>query len=108
MTITSASICSAADQLLGFVGFNAKTGQHLVRFSEDSFGKDVPDASILPCSEFVWAALPGGLMQLRRAHLQLLAEQNIDDRLNLSEPLRVYLKRVDLPEITAERRLLKA
>ena len=36
MSITSASICEAADQLQGFVGFNARTGQHIVRFSEDS------------------------------------------------------------------------
>ena len=40
MSITSASICEAADQLQGFVGFNARTGQHIVRFSEDSEGVD--------------------------------------------------------------------
>ena len=36
-------ICAAADQLQGFVGFNLKTGQHIVRFSEDSFGLDVAE-----------------------------------------------------------------
>ena len=41
MAITSAGICAAADQLQGFVGFNLKTGRHIVRFSEDSFGLDV-------------------------------------------------------------------
>ena len=33
MSITSAQICQAADQLQGFVGFNAKTEQYLLRFS---------------------------------------------------------------------------
>ncbi|QKE63930.1 DUF2025 family protein [Aquipseudomonas campi] len=106
MSITSASICAAADALQGFVGFNAKTGQHLVRFSEDSFGLDVPGESITPISEFVWVALPGGVMRLSRERLQLLAAQNIDDRLHLAEALHVYLRRSDLPEISAERRVL--
>lgn len=42
MTITSAQIRQAADQLHGFVGCNARTGQYLLRFSADSFGRDVP------------------------------------------------------------------
>ena len=50
MRITSELICQAADQLHGFVGLNRKTGQYIVRFSEDSFGMDVPDASITPAS----------------------------------------------------------
>jgi hypothetical protein len=47
-------------------------------------------------------------MNLDRARLQLLLEQNIDDRLNISEPLRVYMRRTDLPEISAERHRLNA
>jgi hypothetical protein len=91
MSITSASICAAADQLQGFVGFNAKTGRYIVR-----------------SCEFVWRAFDGELMNLDRARLKLLQEQNIDDRLNISEPLRIYLRRTDLPEISAERRRLNA
>ena len=34
-------------------------------------------------------------------------EQNIDDRLGIEEALRAYVRRDDLPEICAERRLLK-
>jgi hypothetical protein len=108
MSITSASICAAADQLQGFVGFNAKTGRYIVRFSEDSFGLDVLEQSITPTCEFVWRAFDGELMNLDRARLKLLQEQNIDDRLNISEPLRIYLRRTDLPEISAERRRLNA
>jgi hypothetical protein len=44
-------------------------------------------------------------MTLKRDLLALLLEQNIDDRLNITEPLRIYVRRVDLPEITAVRRL---
>ena len=106
MSITSASICAAADALSGFVGFNHKSGQHIVRFSEDSFGLDVDAASISPCSEFVWRRLEGDLMSLDRSRLGLLLQQNIDERLNITEPLRVYQRRQDLPEIQAERRLL--
>ena len=108
MSITSASICAAADQLQGFVGFNAKTGRYIVRFSEDSFGLDVLEQSITPTSEFVWRVFDGELMNLDRARLQLLLEQNIDDRLAISEPLRVYVRRSDMPEISAERRRLNA
>lgn len=106
MSITSASICAAADALQGFVGFNEKTGQHIVRFSEDSFGLDVPGESITPTCEFVWVPLPGGVMRLSRERLQLLVAQNIDDRLHLAEALHVYLRRSDLAEISAERRVL--
>ncbi|MGY4534344.1 hypothetical protein ACVW0Y_003483 [Pseudomonas sp. TE3786] len=107
MNITSASICAAADELKGFVGFNSKTGQHLVRFSEDSFGLDVVQSSITPTSEFVWVQVDGDLMTLSRDCLQLLLEQNIDDRLNLAPALHVYMRRRDLAEIRAERRLQK-
>ena len=62
MSITSATICAAADQLQGLVGYNAKTSQYIVRFSEDSFGKDVPDDRIVPACEFVWKPLLGNLM----------------------------------------------
>ena len=54
MRITSELICQAADALHGFVGLNRKTGQYIVRFSEDSFGMDVADDGIIPTSEFVW------------------------------------------------------
>ncbi|MDG9926955.1 MULTISPECIES: DUF2025 family protein [unclassified Pseudomonas] len=104
MSTTSSAICAAADALQGLVGFNAKSGAHIVRFSEDSFGLDVPEDTIQPCAEFVWQPLKGELMTLSRERLGLLLEQRIDDRLNISEPLRVYLRRSDLPEIIAERR----
>jgi hypothetical protein len=106
MSITSSSICAAADALTGFVGFNPRNGQHIVRFSEDAFGLDIDEASITPCSEFVWRRLEGDLMTLDRSRLALLLQQNIDERLNISEALRVYLRRRDLPQIQAERRLL--
>ncbi len=108
MSTTSISICAAADQLQGFVGFNAKTGRYIVRFSEDSFGLDVLEQSITPTCEFVWRSVEADLMHLDRARLQLLLEQNIDDRLNISEPLRVYMRRADLPQISAQRRRLNA
>ena len=73
--------------------------------SEDSFGKDVPDDRIVPACEFVWKPLLGNLMTLSRERLKLLIEQNVDDRLQISEPLRLYLRRQDLPEIQAERYL---
>lgn len=108
MSITSASICEAADQLQGFVGFNTRTGQHIVRFSEDSFGLDVPQDSITPNCEFVWCAGQDQLMTLKRERLQLLLDLRIDERLNIGEPLRVYMQRQDLAEITAERLLRHA
>lgn len=108
MSITSAAICEAADQLQGFVGFNAKTGQYLVRFSEDSFGLDIPEGSITPACEFVWQVRSDTLMTLKRERIQLLLDLRIDERLQISEPLRVYMRRQDLPEISAERRLLGA
>lgn len=106
MSITSTQICQAADQLQGFVGFNAKTGQYLLRFSEDSFGLDVPADSITPTSEYVWRDEGNGLMHLDRQRLAWLQVQRIDERVNLNEPLRIYLRRSDLPEIRAERRCL--
>lgn len=105
MAITSQDICSAADQLNGFVGYHAKRGSHIVRFSEDAFGMDVADDSITPCSEFVWRAESGQRMALCRERLALLLGQHVDERLNIAEPLRIYLQRSDLPEIVAERRL---
>src|SRR5690606_13490435 len=104
MSITSSANCAAADAVQGLVGFNTKSGQYIVRFSEDSFGLDVTEDSIQPCAEFVWQPLEGPLMRLSRDRLRLLLEQHIDERLNISEPLRVYLARSDLPEIIAERR----
>ena len=108
MSITSASICAAADQLLGFVGFNAKSGRYIVRFSEDAFGLDVLAQSITPTCEFVWRTFTGERMNLDRARLQLLLEQNIDERLNISEPLKVYVRRTELAEISAERKRINA
>lgn len=103
MTIKSADICAAVDQLKGLVGFNGKTQQYLVRFSEDSFGLDVSEASITPACEFVWCPLDGGLMSLKRERLQILLDQHVNDRLQISEPLLVYMRRQDLPEIVAQR-----
>jgi hypothetical protein len=105
MAITSLDICSAADQLKGFVGFHGKRGVHIVRFSEDAFGMDVADDSITPCSEFVWRPEQGQRMALCRERLALLMQQHVDERLNIAEPLRTYLRRNDLPEIVAERAL---
>jgi hypothetical protein len=107
MRITSELICQAADQLKGFVGLNRKTGQHIVRFSEDSFGMDVADDAIIPTSEFVWQAADGQAMTLKRELIQLLLDQNIDDRINITEPLRVYMRRADIPEISALRSLVQ-
>jgi hypothetical protein len=103
MTIQSADICAAVDQLKGLVGFNHKTQQYIVRFSEDSFGMDVTETSITPASEFVWCAEGGGVMTLKRQRLQILLDQHVPDRLQISEPLLVYMRRQDLPEIVAQR-----
>lgn len=103
MAITSADICSAADQLQGFVGFNQKTQQYIVRFSEDSFGMDINESSIEPTCEFVWRIESGEHMCLDRARIQLLLEQNIDQRLNIGQPLQLYMQRNDLAEIRALR-----
>ncbi|AXM96108.1 DUF2025 family protein [Pseudomonas plecoglossicida] len=105
MAITSQDICSAADQLKGFVGFHVKRGVHIVRFSEDAFGMDVADDSITPCNEFVWRPEQRQRMTLSRERLALLLKQHVDERLNIGEPLRIYLQRSDLPEIVAERAL---
>jgi hypothetical protein len=103
MTIKSTDICAAAEQLKGLVGFNRKTHQYIVRFSEDSFGMDVDEASIMPASEFVWRATEGEVMALKRERLQILLNQHVDDRLQISQPLRLYMQRHDLPEILAQR-----
>lgn len=103
MNITSADICLAADRLRGFVGYNGKSDKHIVRFSEDSFGMDVADASITPTSEFIWQPLGNQLMSLKRELIQLLLDQNVNDRLGITEPLLVYMRRQDLPEIQAQR-----
>ena len=107
MSITSTDICQAADRLEGFVGYHRKIQTYIVRFSEDSFGMDVDEHSITPVREFVWSAADGTQMTLDRERLQMLVNQNIDSRLGISEPLRIYLRRHDLPPIRAER-LLKA
>ena len=107
MRITSQLICQAADDLKGFVGLNRRTGQYIVRFSEDSFGMDVADDGIIPCSEFVWAPTTEQTMTLKRELIQLLLDQNIDDRINITEPLRVYMSKREVPEIEAVRCLVK-
>ena len=104
MRITSQLICQAADLLNGFVGFNRKTARHIVRFSEDSFGMDVADDSITPTHEFVWQSGEADTMTLKRELIQLLLDQHVDDRLNITEPLRIYMQRQDVPEISAVRR----
>jgi hypothetical protein len=103
MTIKSADICAAVEQLKGLVGFNRKTQQYIVRFSEDSFGMDIDEASITTASEFVWRAVEGEVMALKRERLQILLDQHVDDRLQISPPLRLYMQRQDLPEIVAQR-----
>ncbi|MFJ4142310.1 DUF2025 family protein [Pseudomonas sp. NPDC089734] len=103
MSTTSSDICDAAEQLEGFVGYHHKHKHFIVRFSEDSFGMDVTEDSITPTSEFVWSNGTGAQMSLSRERLQLLFDQNIDSRLNITEPLRVYMRRQDLPEIKVER-----
>ncbi|TFB45242.1 DUF2025 family protein [Pseudomonas sp. F01002] len=108
MRITSVLICQAADQLKGFVGLNRKTGHYIVRFSEDAFGMDVADDGIIPTSEFVWAPDSGQAMTLKRELIQLLLDQNIDDRINITEPLRVYMNRRDVPQISAVRSLVQS
>ncbi|WKV83047.1 DUF2025 family protein [Pseudomonas sp. B24_DOA] len=107
MRITSQLICQAADDLKGFVGLNRKTSQYIVRFSEDSFGMDVADDGIIPASEFVWATASDTTMTLRRELIQLLLDQHIDDRINITEPLRVYMSRAEVPEIVAVRSLVR-
>ncbi|MFJ2539942.1 MULTISPECIES: DUF2025 family protein [unclassified Pseudomonas] len=107
MHITSQLICQAADDLKGFVGLNRKTGQYIVRFSEDSFGMDVADDGIIPASEFVWAPASPQTMTLKRELIQLLLDQNVDDRLNITEPLRVYMHKREVPEIVAVRSLVR-
>jgi hypothetical protein len=107
MRITSQLICQAADDLKGFVGLNRKTGQYIVRFSEDSFGMDVADDGIIATSEFVWAAVSDTTMTLKRELIQLLLDQNIDDRINITEPLRVYMNKREVPEIVAVRSLVR-
>ncbi|MFW9078053.1 DUF2025 family protein [Pseudomonas sp. P2757] len=107
MRITSELICQAADDLKGFVGLNRKTGHYIVRFSEDSFGMDVADDGIIACSEFVWAPTTDQTTTLKRERIQLLLDQNIDDRINISQPLRVYMAKLQVPEIVAVRSLVK-
>ena len=107
MRITSQLICQAADDLKGFVGLNRKTGQYIVRFSEDSFGMVVADDGIIPASEFVWARASETTMTLKRELIQLLLDQHIDDRINITEPLRVYMSEVEVPEIVAVRSLVR-
>lgn len=107
MRITSQLICQAADDLKGFVGLNRKTGQYIVRFSEDAFGMDVADDGIIPASEFVWAPATEQTMTLKRGLIQLLLDQHIDDRINITEPLRVYMSKVEVPEIVAVRSLVR-
>lgn len=106
MRITSELICQAADQLKGFVGLNRKSGQYIVRFSEDAFGMDVADDGIIPVAEFVWQAQAPAVMTLSRERIQLLLDQNIDERLNITEPLRVYMRRVEVPPISAVRSVI--
>lgn len=106
MRITSELICQAADQLQGFVGLNRKTGQYLVRFSEDAFGMDVADDGIIPTAEFVWLPVAEQAMTLARERIQLLLDQNIDERINITAPLRVYMQRVEIPQISAVRTMV--
>ena len=106
MRITSELICQAADQRQGGGGRNRKTGDDIGRGSEDAFGMDVADDGIIPTAEFVWLPAADHTMTLSRERLQLLLDQNIDDRINITEPLRVYMRRVEIPQISALRSLV--
>ena len=44
---------------------------------------------------------------MKRELIQLLLDQNIDDRINITEPLRVYMSKVEVPEIVAVRSLVQ-
>jgi len=68
---------------------------------------DVADDGIIAASEFVWATDPEQTMTLKRELIQLLLDQNIDERINITEPLRVYMQRREVPEISAVRSLLR-
>jgi len=68
---------------------------------------DVADDGIIPASEFVWAPATEQTMTLKRELIQLLLDQNIDDRINITEPLRVYMNKREVPEIEAVRSLVK-
>jgi hypothetical protein len=46
-------------------------------------------------------------MTLKRELIQLLLNQNVDDRINITEPLRVYMSRREVPEISAVRSLVQ-
>jgi hypothetical protein len=46
-------------------------------------------------------------MTLKRESIQLLLDQNIDDRINITEPLRVYMQRREVPEILAVRQSVR-
>ena len=107
MRITSQLICQAADDLKGFVGLNRKTGQYIVRLGEVSVGMDVADVGISPVIDFVWAPATAQTRTLKRELIQLLLDQNIDERINITEPLRVYMSKVEVPEIEAVRSLVR-
>ncbi|MGA4815672.1 DUF2025 family protein [Pseudomonas aeruginosa] len=100
-SITSTDICQAADALKGFVGFNRKTGPLHRAFQRRLLhGRSRRAASRPPASSSAvrvrddvgaWAA----------SSCRSCWEQNINERLNIGEPLLVHLRRQDLPEITA-------
>jgi hypothetical protein len=46
-------------------------------------------------------------MTLKRELIQLLLDQHIDERINITEPLRVYMQKVEVPEIVAVRSLVR-
>lgn len=103
MSITSADICAAARPTQRFCRLQRQAGHYIVRFSEDSFGMDVPDASITPASEFVWCPLEGDLMTLKRERIQILLDQHVNDRLQISAPLLAYMRHQEQAEIVAQR-----
>ena len=68
-----------------------------IAFYRDAFGMEVAEDSIVPASEFVWREHTPGVMVLAREHLRVLLDMNINERLNVSEPLLIYMRREDLP-----------
>lgn len=79
MSIIFIDICQVVDVFKGFVGFNCKIGCYIVCFSEDFFGMDVVDDSIMFISEFVWSLVCDDVMCLGCEQLQILLEQNINE-----------------------------
>jgi len=76
------------------------------RYNPARCGRGVAEEATPPPAEFVWQPVDEQAMTLSRERIQLLLDQNIDDRINITEPLRVYMRRVEIPQISAVRSLV--